>query len=350
MTPGLPELFGAMQTAVLAIDPEGRIDRVNPAAEALLNISAPHLRGRAIGDVLLLPDTFDPEADGPFAAYDVTIATTRGAKLTVDMEITQLPDYPGWRLFAFHGAAQAHRVGHRLERATAARSAVAVAAMLAHEVKNPLSGIRGAAQLIESRADEDDKKLTRLIRTEVDRVAKLLDQMEGFTDTRSLTVAPVNVHEIIDHARSVAMQGFGANIRIVDAYDPSLPFVLTHRDSLIQVLLNLLKNASEAGEGMRTVRIATAYRQGVSVIPDASGRKVALPIELCVIDDGPGVPPAIADGLFEPFVSARKGGRGLGLALADKLMRDMGGVIQYSREGEPAMSVFRLLLPRAPKP
>jgi two-component system nitrogen regulation sensor histidine kinase GlnL len=337
-----------MQTAVLAVGPDGRIDRINPAAEALLNISAPHLKGRMLSDVLTLPRAFDPGAEGPFAAYDVMVATARGGRMMVDMEATSLPDHPGWRLIAFHGSALSHQVGHRLDRAGATRAAVGVAAMLAHEIKNPLSGIRGAAQLIEGRASDDDRKLTRLIRTEVDRVAKLLDQMEGFTDTRPVTVVPENIHEIIDHARNVAKQGFGAGLKIADAYDPSLPPVLAHRDSLIQILLNLLKNAAEAGEGeRRQVRITTAYRQGVSVVEDRSGRKIALPIELCVIDNGPGVPPEIADDLFEPFVSSKKAGRGLGLALADKLVRDMGGVIQYSREGDPPMTVFRLLLPRA---
>ncbi len=339
-----------MQTAVLSIDPAGMIDSVNPAAESLLNVSSPHLRGRKLSEVVALPRAFDWDAEGPFAAYDVIVTTARGARLAVDIEVARLPDHPGWRLIAFHGVAQAQRVGHRLERAGVARSAGAVAAMLAHEVKNPLSGIRGAAQLLESRADEDDRKLTRLICAEVDRVAKLLAQMEGFTDTRSLALTPVNVHEIVDHARSVARQGFGKDLKILDSYDPSLPPVLTHRDSLIQILLNLLKNAAESGEGRRAVCITTAYRQGVSVMIDDAGHKRALPIELCVIDDGPGVPAEILDGLFQPFVTTKKGGRGLGLALSDKLMRDMGGIIQYSREGKPAMTVFRLLLPRAPKP
>ena len=186
-------------------------------------------------------------------------------------------------------------MGHRLERAGGTRSAIGVAAMLAHEIKNPLSGIRGAAQLLESRASEDDTRMTKLIRSEVDRIAALLDQMEGFTDTRPRTPGPDNVHEIIDHVRQVAQSGFGSTLKIVDSYDPSLPPVLVHRDSLVQVLMNLLKNAAEAaGEGeMRTVKITTAYRQGVALAADAGKSRRSLPIELCVIDDGPGAPPAM---------------------------------------------------------
>ena len=262
---------------------------------------------------------------------------------------TPFADWPEWRLVSIHAAAAAYRMGNRLERAGGTRSAIGVAAMLAHEIKNPLSGIRGAAQLLESRASVDDARMTRLIRTEVDRIAALLDQMEGFTDTRPRTPAPDNIHEIIDHVRQVAQSGFGSALRIVDSYDPSLPPVLVHRDSLVQILLNLLKNAAEtAAEGeTRTVRIRTAYRQGVSLAGEAGKRRRSLPIELCVIDDGPGAPPELADDMFDPFVSTKKAGRGLGLAIADKMIRDMGSIIQYSREGYPEMTVFRLLLQRA---
>lgn len=347
--PDASDVLVALQTAVLVVNPEGRIADVNAAAEAALNISATHLRGRMLSEILSLPRGFDMASDGPFAAYEISLSTVRGTSFRADFVVTPFADWRGWRLVAIHGAASASRMGHRLERHGGTRSAIGVAAMLAHEIKNPLSGIRGAAQLLESRANEDDSRMTRLIRSEVDRITALVDQMEGFTDTRPATPAPDNIHEIIDHARHVAQNGFGSELRIVDSYDPSLPPVLVHRDSLVQILLNLLKNAAEtAGAGeRRTVRITTAYRQGVSLSTDGGGRKRSLPIELCVIDDGPGAPPELAEDMFDPFVSTKKSGRGLGLALADKLTRDMGGIIQYSREGDPEMTVFRLLLQRA---
>lgn len=347
--PDASDVLVALQTAVLVIDPDGRIAEVNAAGEAVLNISASHLVGQSLAAILNVPPGFDAAAIGPFAAYEVDLMTTRGTNFRADFVATPFADWPGWRLVSIHAAAAAYRMGNRLERAGGTRSAIGVAAMLAHEIKNPLSGIRGAAQLLESKASEEDARMTRLIRTEVDRIAALLDQMEGFTDTRPRTPAPDNIHEIIDHVRQVAQSGFGSSLRIVDSYDPSLPPVLVHRDSLVQILLNLLKNAAEtAGEGeTRTVRIRTAYRQGVSLAGDAGKRRRSLPIELCVIDDGPGAPPELADDMFDPFVSTKKSGRGLGLAIADKLIRDMGGIIQYSREGFPEMTVFRLLLQRA---
>jgi two-component system, NtrC family, nitrogen regulation sensor histidine kinase GlnL len=220
--------------------------------------------------------------------------------------------------------------------------------MLAHEIKNPLSGIRGAAQLLDKAVGADGNALTKLIRDEVDRIATLIDRMEAFTDGRPLIGRPENIYSILDHVRALAESGFGDKIDIRVSYDPSLPSVLVDRDSMIQIVLNLLKNAAEAvPSGKRgVVTLSTGYRHGVS-IPGEGGQRLSVPIELCVIDDGPGPPPEIAEHLFEPFVSSKSSGRGLGLALVDKLVRDNGGIIQFAREGQPARTVFRLLLPRA---
>lgn len=320
------------------------IAQANAAAETVLNMSFATLRRMTLDEAIALPPGYRQDSEAPFAAYDVDLG--KSSRLHGDFAVTPFADRPGWRLVAIHGAATTYAMGHRLDRSNGARAAVGVAAMLAHEIKNPLSGIRGAAQLIESRADEDAARMTRLICSEVDRVATLVDQMEGFTDTRPLDLESANVHEIVDHVREVARNGFAAAVTFEDDFDPSLPMVLVNRDALIQVLLNLLKNAAEAG-GTRTVTLTTAYRHGVAIAAADRAERRALPIELCVIDDGPGAPPELTEAMFEPFVSSKRTGRGLGLALADKLMRDMGGIIQYAREGDPLRTVFRLLLPRA---
>jgi two-component system, NtrC family, nitrogen regulation sensor histidine kinase GlnL len=219
--------------------------------------------------------------------------------------------------------------------------------MLAHEIKNPLSGIRGAAQLLETVVDPDHAPLTRLIRDEVDRVAELIDRMEGFTDTRPLDLAPQNIHAILEHARAVATRGFADTVRVREVYDPSLPDILGHRDSLVQVLINLLKNAAEAlGSLGGTITITTAYRHGLHVRGADGEPRRSLPIEVCVIDDGPGARTDIAAHLFDPFVTSKPTGRGLGLALVQKLIADHGGLIEYAREGRPERTVFRILLPR----
>ncbi len=354
MTPGAngpdaAEILAAMPSALLVVDTANVVRDVNAAAEMMLGMSAVHLNGHGLAEVFDPPPAWQEAREGIFTAYDFMLHTRRGHRFRADFHANPFPDRPGWTLVTLSAGAGVQHMGSRFEKRGGARAAIAVAAMLAHEIKNPLSGIRGAAQLLDSQVSEGDAAMTRLIRTEVDRVTALIDRMESFTDTRPLPLEPENIHAIIDHARSVAQSGFGAQMRVSELYDPSLPPVLVHRDSLVQVILNLLKNAAETaapGE-TRRIRLTTAYRHGVAVAVDGSPERRQLPIELCVIDDGPGAPADIAENLFDPFVSSKKTGRGLGLALVDKLVRDMGGIVQYAREGEPEMTVFRLLLPRA---
>jgi two-component system, NtrC family, nitrogen regulation sensor histidine kinase GlnL len=347
--PGASEIIAISPTALLLIDPFDHVVLANAAAESLLNASSAHLVKRALNTILVLPKGYVESGEGGYAAYDVALSTVRGTRFRADLLITPFPDSAGWKLVSLQAGAAAHRMGHRLERGSGARAAVGIAAMLAHEIKNPLSGIRGAAQLLDTSVDDDGKRMTRLIREEVDRVAALIDRMEGFTDTRPLNRAPENIHAIIDHARAVALNGFGDRLDIRDSYDPSLPPVLVHRDSMVQVILNLLKNAAETVDQphKRLVTVTTAFRHGVSVTVDGGTRKLSLPIELCVIDDGPGAPAELVDHMFAPFISSKPKGQGLGLSLVDKLVRDMGGFIQYTREGRPESTVFRILLPRA---
>jgi two-component system nitrogen regulation sensor histidine kinase GlnL len=227
-----------------------------------------------------------------------------------------------------------------------ARAVIGAAAMLGHEIKNPLSGIRGAAQLLA--AEGAGAELTTLITTEVDRIAALIDKMQDFTG-RQVNPQPTNIYPLLDHARRVAQTGFARDITIEESFDPSLPPVLADNDALLQIVINLLKNAAEALDDVKKPRIliSTAYRHGLAVDAGPGQPRRGLPIELCVIDNGAGAPADIADHLFSPFVSSKPEGQGLGLALVDKLVRDMGGIVQYSREGAPEMTIFRILLARA---
>jgi two-component system, NtrC family, nitrogen regulation sensor histidine kinase GlnL len=347
--PSSEELLAGLPMALLVIDPEGRIARTNGAAEMILNESESHLLGRKLTDIVSVPDAYLPVDGTVLAAFDVDIATRKGGRFRGNFHVNPIGNHNGWHVISLGALAGTQHRGQQLERRGRARKAIGVAAMLAHEIKNPLSGIRGAAQLLDRRVSADDAVMTRLIRTEVDRIAALIDQMQGLTDTRPMVFTADNIHQMIDHARTVAQSGFGDQVEIVEAYDPSLPMVRVHRDSMIQVLLNLLKNAAETAESgkKRTIRLTTRYRHGVSVATHDGTQRLLLPIELCVIDDGPGVPAELSDNLFEPFVSSKQSGRGLGLALVDKLVRDMGGIIQYAREGTPEMTIFRILLPRA---
>jgi two-component system nitrogen regulation sensor histidine kinase GlnL len=347
--PSAEALIAALPTALLVLDGEGCIASVNAAAEMLLNASAAHLLHKPLGIVLRVPPAcYDGlREESVFAAYDCQLETARGLRFRADFHATPLGDHPGWRLVTLQSATAAQAMGQQFDRRDRSRSAIGAAAMLAHEIKNPLSGIRGAAQLLDAHVGEGGRDMTRLIRDEVDRVTALIDRMEAFTDSRPVERTAQNLYAILEHARAVAAAGFGDRIDIHDAYDPSLPPVFVHRDSLVQVLLNLIKNAAEAvPEGRRgTVTLTTRYRHGVSVGGGSTRR--ALPIEVGVVDDGPGPADEIVDHLFEPFVSSKSSGRGLGLALVDKLVRDNGGIIQFARNGSPPKSVFRILLPRA---
>jgi two-component system nitrogen regulation sensor histidine kinase GlnL len=346
-----------MPAPLLIVDAQGLVARANPAAETFLNLSESAMRGRELDSIFGMPAGFRVlgavPSDSPFAVYDIDLAGVAGRRPRADLMMAPFPDRAGWRVVSIHSRAASYLVARRTDREGGTLSAIGAAAMLAHEIKNPLSAIRGAAQLLEAGPDAPSQDLTRLIRDEVDRIAALIDRMEGFTDTRPIELAPQNIHAILGHAREVALQGFAQGIAIKEVYDPSLPAVLGHRDSLIQVLINLLKNAAEAmldGQTHKkggTITLTTAYRHGVSLRNARGDSPQSLPIEVCVIDEGPGAPPEIEEHLFDPFVSSKRSGRGLGLALVDKLVADQGGMIEYAREGEPARTIFRLLLPRA---
>jgi len=350
-TPGSPrfvEVLAALPVALIIIDAQGRIAYANAAAEQLINLSERAMLGLPFVSVIIPPvDRGKRRDDRDFAALDTSIGLARGGSVRVDYIEGLIPDHPGWRTITLHSAAALRRRVGGGDR-PAARAAIGAAAMLAHEIKNPLSGIRGAAQLLSS-SDPETIELTTLITDEVDRIAALIDRMQDFTDTRPLNTAAHNIYPLLAHARRVALAGFARGVTIDESFDPSLPSVLIDRDALLQVILNLLKNAAEATsrQADRRLTISTAYRHGMAVDAGPGKPRRPLPIELCVTDNGPGAPADIADHLFDPFVSGKPEGKGLGLALVDKLVRDMGGIIQYERDAERGVTIMRVLLARA---
>lgn len=348
--PAALDLVAAMPVAMLLLSPDNLVAEANTRAESLLNMARSAIIGSHVADIVRMVDAVTRlniwESDQQLAAYDIEIVAGRAPVMKADVMIGPVPNYEGWRMVTIHGQSQAQKIGVR-RTAGGTRSAMGAAAILAHEIKNPLSGIRGAAQLIESSTDDGNHALTQLICNEVDRIAALIDRMQDFTTERVLECRAENIYPLIDRAAQLASAGFAAHVRIVRRYDPSLPKVQCHGDALVQVMINLLKNAAEAMEATKKpyIRIETAFRHGVSVVLGEGKGSAILPIEILVIDNGPGVPEHIQEDLFNPFISTKQHGQGLGLALVDKLIRDMNGFVQYMRDEKAGESIFRILLP-----
>ncbi len=343
-------LLDALTSPVLAVDQGDRICFVNPAAEHFFDAGASHLQNRRIDELLpfgspLLTLVGQVRQEGrAISEYGIEVDTPRIGSHAVDIQAVPLSEAPGHILVSVQPHAMAHAMDRQLSHRSAARSVTAMAAVLAHEIRNPLSGIRGAAQLLEQNASLDDRALTRLICDETDRICALVDSIEVFSDERPIARGPVNIHEVLERVRRLAQTGFARGLRVVETYDPSLPHVDGNRDQLIQAFLNLAKNAAEAAPKKGgEIRFTTAYRHGVRLAAPSGGDRVQLPLEVAIQDNGAGVPEDLLPHLFEPFVTTKASGTGLGLALVAKIVSDHGGIIEC--ESEPRRTVFRVRLP-----
>lgn len=348
------QVLNSMSDPVVMVDSDNVFVFANLAAEHFFLLSRYQLLRERIGDfvprtspLLALLDQVREE-QSPINEYRLDISSPRlGNDRIVDAFVTPSADDGTELVIVFRQQSMADKLDQQLTHRGAARSVTSLAAMLGHEIKNPLSGIRGAAQLLESVVSDADRALTQLIRAESDRIVSLVDRMEVFSDERPIERENVNIHVVLDRVRQIAKNGFGADVKFLDQYDPSLPDVLGNRDQLIQVFLNLVKNAVEAASSAEnpTVTLRTAYRPGVRLSVPGANERIALPLEFSVIDNGPGVPADLRPHMFDPFITTKTNGSGLGLALVAKIVGDHGGVIEC--ESQAGKTAFRVLMPIA---
>ncbi len=345
-------IWASLPFPTFLIDQAAMILEVNPAAETFLNTSQKSLIGQPVMDRLAIEAPMEEALirvranQSPLNINDVDVTSGERPPVQCTVHLAPMHDNPGIVMLILSPRELADRLGRSMGAKTAARSAIGMAEMLAHEIKNPLAGISGAAQLLSMNLAPQDQELTDLIVEETRRIVKLLEQVEQFGNLRPPDRKPVNIHDALDRARRSAMVGFAAHMTIVEDYDPSLPPTLADSDQLMQVFLNLIKNAAEACAKGGTIRLHTFYDLSLR-LRRKDGISAALPLQVEIIDDGPGIKPEIAASIFEPFVSGRENGTGLGLALVSKIISDHDGWITV--DSVPGRTVFRVSLPMAPR-
>ena len=345
-------IWASLPFPTLLIDQTATILEANPAAETFLNTSQKSLIGQPVFDRLSIDAPMEEALtrvranQSPLNINDVDVTTGERPPVQCTVHLAPMHDNPDIVMLILSPRELADRLGRSLGAKTAARSAIGMAEMLAHEIKNPLAGISGAAQLLSMNLTPEDQEMTDLIVEETRRIVKLLEQVEQFGNIRPPDRKPVNIHDALDRARKSALVGFAAHMTIVEDYDPSLPPTFADSDQLMQVFLNLIKNAAEACKTGDTIRLHTFYDLSLR-LRRKDGVSGALPLNVEIIDDGPGIKPEIAANIFEPFVSGRENGTGLGLALVSKIITDHEGWITV--DSAPGRTVFRVSLPMAPR-
>ncbi len=347
-------LWNALPYPAMVVNSENRILAFNTAAEQIFSVSERSVRGQLLenyashGSRLMTLIAQSRSANGSVSERDIEINWTTSEIKQLNVQVTKLHDSGGSDalLVVMQPGSIAEKMTRRLMHRDAARSVTGMAAALSHEIKNPLAAISGAAQLLQMSAADGEVELCELIQEESARIQRLVGRMEHFTDSRPVEKHPVNLHDALRKTCRAAQVGFGANVTFFEYYDPSLPNTSGDRDQLAQAFQNLVKNASEAvGEG-GTIMLKTAYRPGIRLSGADGHERQSLPLEVTISDNGPGIPEDFAPHIFEPFVTSKSGGAGLGLALVSKIIADHGGTIEC--ESGSGRTTFRMLLPVHP--
>ncbi|WP_066556767.1 two-component system sensor histidine kinase NtrB [Croceicoccus bisphenolivorans] len=351
-TPDAGKLLASLPQAIVVLRPGLKIAEVNAAAEQLLGQGARRLAGKSLDSVIEFGDGrligMMADSEVQITARDIAAKIGKADAARLNVMIAPVIGNPGWQILTLNVPTELDSLDGTGD-AERENSVLRAPEILAHEIKNPLAGIRGAAQLIARKLRAKDRPLAQLIADEVDRIAHLIDQMQSLSRRTREPAVALNLHVAVRRALAVVeAKGLG-DVRLVEEFDPSLPDVMANSEALMQVLINLLTNAVEAcGTSARpTVNVRTRFASGIALRTQAGRSPLRLPIEITVSDNGPGIDPAVRDHLFEPFVTSKKAGQGLGLALVSKLLRDMDGRISHDRDENTGRTNFRIHLPVA---
>ena len=352
--PDCSQLLASIPVPVLLIGPDNVIAFASDASEAFFGRSRRRLEGQPVVSVLAFDSSRMNAAltsgENDISAQDMELQTPHGS-ITVDINISVLPGDPEWRIALIsprHGGRE-HISEHK---DSGQQQAMGAPAILGHEIKNPLAGIKGAAQLLARRVDAKDQPLTELIVNEVDRIVRLLDQMQKLGRSEPPEFAPANVHLLIERAIRSIRAANRAMPELSINYDPSLPEVMIDADGMVQILINLMQNAVDALDGRLdgVIGISTRFvMSGALREADMDRRSIKLPVEIAISDNGPGVPAHIEKEMFSPFVTTKRDGQGLGLAIVRKLVSQMNSRIVFEHDEAKAQTQFRLFLPVAGK-
>ena len=339
-------ILEGMNSAVLLFDQALRLRYINPAGETLFSVSARHLLDQPYQ--VLLQDSSDLtqqldeafRSGRPFTRHEVNLNLGKDINVMVDFTAVPLldPGYPTEMLVELHSVDRLLRISREESQLAQQEATQQILRGLAHEVKNPLGGLRGAAQLLERQLDSEDlKEYTRVIIDEADRLQKLVNRILGpnnLPNKRS-----INVHHLLEHIRSLLLAEGKSNINIVRDYDPSIPELEADPDQLIQALLNITRNAYQALNEEGTITLRTRIERKYTL----GKQRYDLVARIEIIDDGPGIPEEMRDNIFFPMVTGRAEGTGLGLSIAQSLIQQHDGLVEvYS---VPGCTVFAVLLP-----